>query len=106
MKRKAWTVMADSIEGKYFFVSAQDDIENTVIYRIIGPRDGVVVAKPVAYSTNGIAFERCDENVFNECMFSPYLFDEDKPYDTLAECINNATSWSVISALFGAEQIT
>lgn len=91
MKRKAWTVMADSIEGKYFFVSAQDDIENTVIYRIIGPRDGVVVAKPVAYSTNGIAFERCYENVFDECMLSSYLIEKSKLYGTLAECIDNAT---------------
>lgn len=84
-------MMADSIEGKYFFVSAQDDIENTVIYRIIGPRDGVVVGKPVAYSANGIAFERCDENVFDECMFSSRLIDKSKLYGTLAECIDNAT---------------
>lgn len=91
MKRKAWTVMADSIEGKYFFVNTRDDTAYTVIYCIIGPRDGVVVAKPVAYSTNGIAFERCYENVFNECMFSSYLIDKDKLCDTLAECINDAT---------------
>ena len=91
MKRKAWTVMADSIEGKYFFVNTQDGTGPTVIYCIVGPRDGVVVGKPVAYSTNGIAFERCDENVFSECMFSPCLIDKDKLYDTLAECIDNAT---------------
>lgn len=83
--------MADSIEGKYFFVNTQNDTEYTVIYCIIGPRDGVVVAKPVAYSTNGIAFERCHEKMFNECMFSSRLIEKAKPYDTLAECLDNAS---------------
>ena len=79
-------MMADSIEGKYFYVPTEDDIS---VYRVVGPRDGLVVANQVFISYDGISFIPIEYEV--TCFFAEDVLTYASPYDTLAECINEAT---------------
>lgn len=78
--------MADSIEGKYFYVPTEDEIS---VYRVVGPRDGLVVANQVFISYDGIAFIPIEYEVTS--YFSDDVLTYTSPYDTFAECINEAT---------------
>lgn len=78
--------MADSIEGKYFYVPTEDEIS---VYRVVGPRDGLVVANQIFISYDGIAFISMEYEITH--YFSEDVLTYASPYDTLAECINEAT---------------
>ena len=78
--------MADSIEGKYFYVSIEDDIS---VYRVVGPKDGLVVANQVFISYDGVSFNPVEYEV--TCFFAEDVLSYASLYTTLAECINEAT---------------
>lgn len=78
--------MADSIEGKYFYVPTEDEIS---VYRVVGPKDGLVVANQIFISYDGIAFIPIEYEVAS--YFSDDVLTYTSLYDTLTECINEAT---------------